>query len=809
MNTEGHEDVARTAGIPLLAAAFGQDRLSLDALYLGNWLTDVSQVVDPVAYAMGSAKIGATGDSVVDDLKKTATDVIDQIVPTFFRRTPAGKPLESLEKDLEQAAKDAKQALHQALTNIIGAAGGDERGSRLAKFLRDAFLVKGYFKFVHPGAGGSPRMDLNGFLTVFGKLGDAPGASGASPAADLPGRFTQYYPHEHVDRPELLPPQDPPLYAPGRQDPGIPFRVAPGKRAGTRSPNRSERLEPDLYSYLRDDLEMTAGLLAEVDIAMRKALSSSFRDDDPAWYLTLAKLGHALHQVEDFFAHSNWCELAHKRLGPTYLARSFPPQVRIEMVDRAYTTYAKRLKRQLTVPLPGWHLHEDEGWVVTGFFDFKDTLISLAHASHDLFGLFDVGDPYAEGYELYRQAAEAVEDPRTVEFQVQQTMRQALDLLTDPRRAFEDPGNEVAAKLKKQYGGDVDRILAPHVAEDAARQILQQTTFLKQAPSVIQSTFFDVLVEGSRVTAAAGTAYSVYHVVKELTGFFGDPIGWLLEWLPDKVKEVAVDALKFYARERFYDAIGAGRIGCHSLMAKDHGREPFFKPAKECATAVHWWIVTTLLRWKDKPESGYVDWLELLEYFLRNPGVPKAGSAREIRGWAQVTVVHTVRWKEQLKAQDPRFSLEAMYRPTAIRPDLFTWRSIADANFSTAGLPLARAQEAINTILRNNAWGVPVTSPNYAFKEGLRILIPQQRLRVVYLVAPTDEPIWFQAVFDKGWQVFHGIEDPKDQQSQPPLKHHTPVEIPLKDLERIILQGRKLRREARQAYRPAPMSGPE
>jgi hypothetical protein len=387
-------------------------------------------------------------------------------------------------------------------------------------------------------------------------------------------------------------------------------------------------------------------------------------------------------------------------------------------------------------------------------------------------------------------------------------MRQALDLLTDPGRAFDDPDNAVAAKLKKQYGGDVDRILQPRVGDEIARQILQQTPSLRQAPSIIQSTFFDVLIEGSRLTAAVSTTFQVYKVVKEITGFFGDPVGWFLEWLPDKLKELAVDALKFYARERFYDAIGASRIGCHSLMAKDHGREPFFKPSKECATAVHWWIVTTLLRWKDKPDSAYVDWLELLEYFMRNPLAPRTGSAREIPGWAQVTVVHTVRWKEQLKAQDPRYSLEAMYRRTAIRPDLFTWRSIADANFNTAGLPLPRAQEAINRILRDNAWGVPVTPPNYAFKEGLRILIPQQRLRVVFRVTPTDEPAWFQAVFDQGWQVFRGIEDPTGQQSKPPLKHHTPVEIPRKDLERLILRGRRLRREARQAYRPGPVSGP-
>jgi hypothetical protein len=808
MNTEGHEEVARTAGIPLLAAAFGKDNRSLDALYLGNWLTDVSQAVDPVAYASGSAKVGSTGENVIDQMKRTVDSFLDQLVPTVFKRTPAGRALESLKKDLDEPADAAKKALHQALDGLLAASGTDERSAVFAKFFRDAFLVKGYFKFVHPEAGGQPRMSFDAFMAVFGRQADTPGASNANAAADRPGGYTQYYPHEHLDRPEVLPAQDPPLFAPGRETREQPFRIAAGKRAGTRSPRRSERLDPDLYSYLRDDIEMTAGLLAEVDVAMREALSRSFREDDPEWHLTLAKLGHALHQIEDFYAHSNWCELAHKRLGPSYLAKALPPELRVEMVDRAWTTYAKRLRRQLTEPLPSWRDHPEEDWVVTGFFDFRDTLISVAHISEELFGL-DVPDPYAEGYDLYRKATEAVAHPRTTAFKVEETMRQTLDLLADPERAFADPDNEIAAKLKKDFGGDANRLLRPGAPATVAQLVLRETTVLKAAPPGIQAAFVDVIIEGSRVYTAGRTAYTLYAVIKEVSGFFRDPVAWFLEWVPDKLREVVVDALKFYARERFYDLVGADRIGCHSLMAKDHGREPFFTPAKECATAVHWWVVSTLLRWKEHPDAGYVDWLELLEYFLRNPLMPRRGSVREVRGWAQVTLVHTVRHKEQLKADDPRYSLEAMYRPNAVRPGAFTWRSIANANFNTADKPLALAQDAINQILRDNAWGVPVTPPNYAFKTGLRILIPQQRLRVVFLVEPTDEPLWFKEVFDKGWKVFRGTEDPEGQQSQEPLKYHTPIEVPLKELQRLILQGRKLRREARQAYRPpVPASAP-
>jgi hypothetical protein len=796
VNTEGHADVAHSAGIPLLKKAFGEKNRSLDALELGNWLTDVSQAVDPVAFATVAEGIRSGGEAVVDDVRKGIDTFVEQFLATVFERLgTGGQALRSLKPDLAPYAKAAKGALNSAIDDLLVGA-TDERGARVARFCRDAFLVKGYFKFVHPDVPGQPRMDFAAFITVFGRSTDTRGGLNAGPANDRPGAYTQYYPHEHLDRPELLPSQKPKVFAPGPQAPGVPNRVAFGSpRAGTRSPRDSQRLEPDLYSYLRDDIQMTAGLLSEVDLAMREALASSRSDTDPGWHVTLAKLGHALHQVEDFFAHSNWCELAHTRLGSTYLQKAIPPSLPVEMLNRAETIYLKRLRRHLTTQLPNWRDHETERWVVTGYFDFRDTAVSLAHLAEEVFG-FDVADPWAEGWDLYQSAKSVVDDPRAAEFQVAQTMRRTLDTLTNPERALNDPDNSVAKAIEKKFGKDVKRLRRPGVSEEVAREVLQETTFLKSAPPEIQQAFLAVIVEGSRVVAV----HSLYGALKEVAKFFGNPVSWLLEWLPDKLREKLVGAIKFYGRERFYDAVAADRIGCHSLLAKDHGREPFFNPAKECATAVHWWIVKTLLRWKENPDSGYVDWLELLEHFLRNPLSPD--KVRKERGWLEATIVHTVRHKEQLKAKDPRDSLEAIYKPTAVRPDVFTWRSIADANFNTAGKPLREAQDGINQILRDNAWGVPVTPPNYAFKAGLRILIPSQRVRVEFLVPDSDERPWFQEVFDKGWKVFRGVEDPSTQESKPGITPHTPKEISRRELDAIVSRGREFRTNAREAYRP-------
>jgi hypothetical protein len=798
VNTHGHEDVARTAGIPLLKEVFGKDNRSLDALYLGNWLTDVSQAVDPLAYATVAEGIRSGGEGVVDAIRRSADGFIEELVPTFFdRHSPLGKQLRSLKPDLAPFAKQAKDSLNRAVDALLVGA-TDERGARMARFCRDIFLVKGYFKFVHPGASGEPRMDFQAFMAVFGRPTDTRGGSNASAANDRPGAYTQYYPHEHLDRPEIIPSKDPKVFAPGRQVPGVPFRVASGSPgAGTRSPRDSKRLEPDLYSYLRDNIEMTAGLLAEVDISMQEALSSNFSDTDPAWHVTLAKLGHALHQVEDFFAHSNWCELAHTRLGRAYLDKALPPVLPVEVLNRARTTYLKRIRRHLTAQLPKWEDHEAEPWVVTGYFDFRDTAISIAHLAEELLG-FDVADPWAGGWDLYQGAKGVVEDPRSAVFQVERTMRQTLEALSDPARAFEDPENQVAKAIAKKYGKDYRRLRRPGVSEQVAREVLQESTFLKSAPPEIQQAFLEVIVEGSRGIAI----YTLYGAIKEVAIFFGDPVAWLLAWVPAKLRKTAIDAVKFYARERFYDWVAADRIGCHSLLAKDHGKEPFFDPAKDCATAVHWWIVKTLLRWKEDPKAGYVDWLELLEHFLRNPLSPDR--VRRERRWLGATIVHTVRPNEQLKANNPKYSLEAIFSPTAIRPGTFTWRSIADANFNTAGKPLRVAQDAINQILRENAWGTPVTPPNYAFKPGLRILIPDQRVEVVFLVPEKDERPWFQEVFDKGWKVFRGVDDPASQQSLAPITPHTPKVVSRKELDDIVSRGRKLRTKAREAYRPAP-----
>jgi hypothetical protein len=285
MNTHGHESVASTAGVPLLKqtfAALGSKTPRLAAFYFGNWLADVSQLVDPVATGGGVIAAKEFIDRTIDELIST----------TFFKRADELLRLACI-VDLGLLVERLKAHLYGAMDYYI-LAGNDTRRSELAQLVRLGFRIKGYFKFAHPPAPGQPPpMNTDAFFQIFDRM------------------FTQYYPHEHLDRPEVLPSKQPPEYA-------------ADKDTGTRATHQA--LQPDLYRYLRDDLEIIAGLLSEVDLdwaCKTFGPTGVANDNDLDWNLGLSKLGRALHGMEDFFAHSNFIEHAALVMGQQFIPWSF------------------------------------------------------------------------------------------------------------------------------------------------------------------------------------------------------------------------------------------------------------------------------------------------------------------------------------------------------------------------------------------------------------------------------------------------------------------------------------------------------
>jgi hypothetical protein len=795
MNTGGHEDVALDAGYPLLRSVFGSNSRDLPAFYLGNWITDVSQFVDPVGYARFGSTVSESIETVIVNLSNAVDWALGSMFTDGVILTPHA---DKLKKRLTESVR--------AFSSTIPT----QNALQLSSFVWSGFLIQAYFKFVHPRHyGAKPQMDFATFMKVFGRVHNPRVTQANVTMRERPGSFTQYFPHEHLDRPEMKwPGNTSVVYAPGPQFPKMPFRrAATAPPPGPRSWKEPGRITPDLYSYLRNDIEMVAGLLSDVDIEFKRILSSG-RRSDPKLAPTLAMLGHALHQVEDFFAHSNWVELAAIRLGPEYQCSKLPS-------TEAKTKFALRRQRLVTEPKGVDNKPEDEDWVVTGYADRRDLLISLSHWAEEQLGLL-LPDPFAEAHKTSQTVEKLYKEPTRIEEHVQRFIRETLDCLTTPKQAFGDRENRVARVLTARYGSMARRLLRSRVrdapSEALAREIAETVMrdpallgkpWLKISEKEVHDAVLDVIVLGTKAYAGV----TLYRSVKDIAEFVSHPKEWILRLLPDFLKSKLVDAVIHMTLEQFHAALGAKRIGSHSLLAKDHGNEPLYPVQKDCATAVHWYIVLTLLRWTEEkdntigPQPTYIDWLHLLEHFLQNPLPPDAGSFSSVRTLIGVSRVHIARDGDQLQHNsNPSRSLVDLYRGEALHSERFTWKTIADANFGTRDVEnIEETRRIVNQTLRDSGLGYPVRSGNYAFKEGIRIVIPQQREEVISRIPPKEDTTWFELVMrsEDGWRSL--LREKKNKTSVM-AEFYEPKPVTKTVVDARITRGKKLRREARQAY---------
>ncbi len=779
MNTSGHHSVAIEAGLPVLLDAVnraGKADAPLHAFYLGNWITDVSQAVDPVAYASLVRKLRCGLQSVRDS------------APGLIK----GK-LTQLDSDLG--------ALLNRFFKPPG--GGKEalRRSEAGEAFREIFRVAGFFKFACPHQPGS--MDPDAYVHVYDKL------------------YGQYYPHEHMDRPEKqhTPSEggaggrpfnwDQPECPPPKMD--LTMKVA----EGTRSKRRQEKLSPDLYSFLRDDIEMVAGLLAELDREWaRKYLQPGGPPVDLEWHLGLGRLGYALHPIEDFFAHSNFVEHAVRTLPKADFDRLVP--------DESGTVYRKRLKKFVTekhAEAAGWEQGPDEPHVVSGFFDFYDTLVSLAHVGEHLFlkrhgpvapTASNHDHPHADEFLTeaqeradVRHAREQLEASEKCSTQCKKLLGDLLQYVSDRRLAEQDPDNDVVRFYKGRT--------PPGGPRQIARDVATSHPLFKGVPDTIKQSFEHGVELFSKTGQLGGQSVSLYRALKLVSDAVHEPITLLNYFFREvlHLPELAAFLVSTVA-QAFYNQVAASRIGCHSLMAKDHGPDGLlYNEQRQCALAVHWYVVSTLCRWSapkrarvcrapndasgkknlnllDTPQ--WIDWLELLEFYLRHPATaPKGGQVLGVRA---NTIHYTVTDKDSFA------SLAEKFRSQAVNPAAFTWKTIAEENYQTS------VPAEINRQMKVREQGILLADGiNYKFKPGIVIRIPGLKFEIPPAEAPVPERAWHRHVMKSGWQVIQEPQQCLDEQKRP-FNRHTLIYINPDEVDDLIKRGKDLRTRADNAYVP-------
>jgi hypothetical protein len=336
MDTKGHAECAALGGAQIQDAVseVPYAQLRLGAFYLGNWLTDVSQAVDPVAISLARVGFRDAMYGLIRGVEQWST-----ALPGFTQIH-----LNRLRNGLNQARCELDEA--------IAALAGTTAVSPLASAARSAFFVLGYRKFVHPKSPKSPaRMHYASFRSIVRNC------------------YTQYFPHEHVDRY----PEDPKARG------GYSGLIAKGTLTPTGQGTGASALSPHQYQYLVNDIKIVAGLLAEIDLRWaRKTFCHrhSVADTDVEWNTDLARLGHAIHAIEDYFVHSNYVELALDQWseGQAYL----PPKPGLLddiVAESPWEIVQKRLRRLDRKDLPN---RDRETLVVTGYFRFHRHAVQSA-----------------------------------------------------------------------------------------------------------------------------------------------------------------------------------------------------------------------------------------------------------------------------------------------------------------------------------------------------------------------------------------------------------------------------------------------
>lgn len=696
------------------------------AFYLGNWIADFSQLVDTQLYQKiiafeSSGKIDEIFNKFVWDAPSWVEPALD-LVPG----------LSTVRNGLE----DARKALNAAAKTLATAS----LNGTLESGTKSLFEVIGYGRFVVPSEkGGTPRMDPQSYLFTFKQL------------------YKEYFPYVHLDRP--------------KERNGV-YATALSERPRNKW-TKVSKSQGDLYSYLRDNIQIAAGTLAYLDTGRRGDSSKSwaaatfnsgrtvFLDDgggehpvndaNPQWNCHLARLGLSIHAVEDYFAHSTFVDHARGLLPEKY--KRFQSSEEKEKL-------ARRLKRwQPKLDEGKWNDLKPDTHITTGFFDHWDTVISLSHNFQHLIGFDRSG--------IGKHADDALD------FGYRQFVQDTLELVTDPSKAFRASSNNSAAKLiRDQYqdklGKDLSALSKGDPKLNNLVDALIESGPLADAPPEIK----EAMRAGVKVFGQVKGANNIYESLKTLLEFINAPYEFIKKYVSEKL---ILPQVRAYVVRWVEDMVGANRIGCHSLIAKDDEASLLNTAAMECASAVHWYIIKTLTRHEGKapipmcltaeglqstnnlPINRWIDWLELVEYFLAHPTASLSVESEKIE--VPVTVVHITReGQNSAMSPDQLGNLAAEYGknfladPTRPDADALTWEMIADANFPTKGMGTDERIRQINKVMKQAPTGsLPVKHGNRAWAPGVRVLIPHQKTTVSGWKTSEGKRNWWYPVIIHGW----------------------------------------------------------
>lgn len=755
MKPDGHKKVAEDAGIWRLKMALEQYGISrhiypsgLDAFYLGNWLADHSQFKDPhgfIAKSIDSKKI----QEVLVDIGQNITSLLESTLQSLILELAEKLPVNidgEREKWIAGFMYESSSIINRMFVvyriEVVEPFVRFFSANTIDKFIRSLIRYKAYSKFVYPERGRSQeKIDY----VVFSKIFD--------------NHYTQYYPHEHLDRPI--------------SDSTLSDHTIKKQYSGIQY---ADNVVTDkyLYKYIEDAIKVIVGQLHDLDMNWAKPLLSDRPPIDRSsmdWHIGLSNLGRVLHLIEDFFAHSNFVETIIMNRSSSEIRQIFYDTILLKKalsgkqiswqdqksIDNSIESVSKVRKRLKKYSLSADFLYdkraplEEDESIVTGYFDGQDTIIAIIEAIID--GLTKDKDDSEEF--LYELLQEIFENILEYEIKVIQSITGALseNQLQRETAAFR-------TYLKKLRAEKISKIQ-------------KHNTILKEDLVIIITAIFSLLIVLAKILLIF--IYLEMLIKKRQEEFQkyitpGIPIQKAaFEWFKDHIVETigkyivkrllksSIGALDEYYNpvKVILDHLGKNRIGSHSLLAKDLPQEPLYAEMFNCAKTVHLLVVDAMCRWSDekwkdnKNTPEWIDWEHLLFSFLRHPKTmtPKT---RIVKQEIVETYIYLTKGNETFETifnenvDKVVFSFEYFLYVNSIPiPYLYDLPGGTEVN-----LPI------LKTILERTGRAFAIGNNKYQLKPNLHIKIPY--LSEIKVELP-DKAVWYDSVImlsSKEWTQF-------------------------------------------------------
>jgi hypothetical protein len=508
----------------------------------------------------------------------------------------------SYHKFREQARQTAKQRAGRLsgfvdidgwANDIFGTKSGSRHGT-LAQFLRR--LVFGVTHQI---------FDTDGLPTQGARLGITPGgAAPAVPAKGLPpsevnrifaDRFTQYFPHEHLD--------DLPVARPEQRKDRL-FQAQPSKLIGY------------LEWYLKYVAEELAKL--ELDWIRRRAAGLSDRDRHDL----LSRLGHLLHAVEDHFFHSNTTEVHQWQfLTSVRRLRRFDPAtpegrtalfergLLLTGLDQNSVPLRRALQRRLRYPV------------------YEGEVLSRRTSNDGIPMLFTGTFGDTDIHHTLGGALEAIEDQLSRVQQWQPVAGPSGPLGSDPRTSK-------LVLIRLLFSAEARRAMVASNGVAAMREEHATQLVAGAYPPEIEAH----RKQGRLCQHAADLFVEAFAVDREVQERFGaqlpGPGAALITLLgsmqaerdrsADRTRALDSDA-KSIMDPASDNGASAEKVGTHSLMSKDSAsKQPLRQDAVALAAHASATIATLLLRRVESrtPASQGIDWGAVLRFLVRYPKHP-------------------------------------------------------------------------------------------------------------------------------------------------------------------------------------------